>query len=42
MVLCFILALTGLALLIRRFVEIGRRRGTAEPNRYGPNPLARS
>jgi len=39
-VLCFILALTGLALLIWGFVEIGCLCGTAGPNRYGANPLA--
>jgi uncharacterized membrane protein YhaH (DUF805 family) len=38
--LCFILALTGLTLLIWGFVEIGRLRGTAGPNRYGASPLA--
>jgi uncharacterized membrane protein YhaH (DUF805 family) len=38
--LCFILALTGLALLIWGFVEIGSLRGTAGPNRCGANSLA--
>jgi hypothetical protein len=32
--------LAGFALSIWGFVEIGFLRGTAEPNRYGPNPLA--
>jgi uncharacterized membrane protein YhaH (DUF805 family) len=37
----YILALAGLALTIWGFVEIGCLRGTAGPNKYGPNPLAR-
>jgi uncharacterized membrane protein YhaH (DUF805 family) len=36
----YILPLAGFALSIWGFVEIGFLHGTAEPNRYGPNPLA--
>jgi uncharacterized membrane protein YhaH (DUF805 family) len=35
-----ILALAGFALSIWGFVEIGCLRGSAEPNRYGSNPLS--
>jgi uncharacterized membrane protein YhaH (DUF805 family) len=37
----YILALAGFALTIWGFVEIGCLRGTAGPNKYGSNPLAR-
>jgi uncharacterized membrane protein YhaH (DUF805 family) len=36
----YILALAGFALSIWGFVEIGCLRGSAEPNRYGSNPLS--
>jgi uncharacterized membrane protein YhaH (DUF805 family) len=41
LVLRLFLSLAGLALTIWGFIEIGCLRGTAGPNRYGPNPLAR-
>jgi uncharacterized membrane protein YhaH (DUF805 family) len=37
----YILVLAAFALSIWGFVEIGCLRGSAEPNRYGPNPLSR-
>jgi uncharacterized membrane protein YhaH (DUF805 family) len=37
----YMLALMASALTIWGFVEFGCMRGTAGPNRYGPNPLAR-
>jgi uncharacterized membrane protein YhaH (DUF805 family) len=37
-----ILALASFALSIWGFVEIGCLPGTAGPNRYGPNPVAKS
>lgn len=40
-ILHYALALAGLALSIWGFVEIGCLRGTAESNRYGPNPSKR-
>ena len=40
-VLHYILELAGFALTIWGFVEIGCLRGTAGPNAYGRNPLAR-
>ena len=36
----YILALAAFALSIWGFVEIGCLRGSAEPNRYGANPLS--
>ena len=36
----YILALAAFALSIWGFVEIGCLRGSAEPNRYGSNPLS--
>ena len=41
-VLDYVLALTGFALTIWGFVEIGCLRGTAGPNTYGPDPLVRT
>jgi uncharacterized membrane protein YhaH (DUF805 family) len=35
-----VLSLIGLALWLWGFVEIGLRRGTPGPNRYGPDPQA--
>lgn len=36
----FVFSLAGFAISIWAFVELGCLRGTAGPNRYGPNPLA--
>jgi uncharacterized membrane protein YhaH (DUF805 family) len=41
-VLQYALALAAFALTIWGFVEIGLLRGTAGPNKYGPDPLARA
>ena len=36
----FVFSLAGFAISIWAFVELGCLRGTAGPNRYGPDPLA--
>jgi uncharacterized membrane protein YhaH (DUF805 family) len=41
-ILHYMLALLSLAIMIWGFVEIGLLRGTAGPNKYGPDPLARA
>jgi uncharacterized membrane protein YhaH (DUF805 family) len=41
-ILHYMLALPSLAIMIWGVVEIGLLRGTAGPNKYGPDPLART
>jgi uncharacterized membrane protein YhaH (DUF805 family) len=38
----FLFALASLAISIWAFIELGCRRGTVGPNRYGPDPLSPS
>jgi uncharacterized membrane protein YhaH (DUF805 family) len=38
--MAFLFSLAGIAVLLWAFIELGCLRGTAGPNRYGPDPLA--